>query len=26
MEMEAVTEKLDEVTDALNELLEKFRV
>ena len=25
-EMEAVTEKLDEVTDALNELLEKFRV
>jgi hypothetical protein len=24
--MEAVTEKLDEVTDALNELLEKFRV
>jgi methyl-accepting chemotaxis protein len=25
-EMEAVTEKLDEVTDALNELLEKFNV
>ncbi|HEY8349784.1 MAG TPA: methyl-accepting chemotaxis protein, partial [Clostridia bacterium] len=25
-EMEAVTEKLDEVTDALNELLERFRI